>query len=328
MFGGFLIFCAMAQLGGTVSDRPIVGIMTMDLERSFKVAYPGHDSYIAASYVKAVEGAGARAVPIFIGQSGAYYRKMAESINGLLIPGGGARFNGTDNFFAASKMMYDLALKMNGDNVHFPVFGVCLGFELLLRFASDDENVRRSCKGGVIHHINMPLKFSSGFKKSSLFKSLPKRTSRALQTNITINNHVWCLYQDDFKRNNLENDWKILATSDDLQGNSFIAAVEHVKYPISGVQFHPEKNIYEWGRALPFVRSPKAIEASRYFYDWLVGEAKKNNHSFAEPHQEQEALIYNFAPSHSDLFHESIKLNFTQIYLFNTRYLTLKYVSD
>ncbi|XP_072157805.1 gamma-glutamyl hydrolase isoform X2 [Bemisia tabaci] len=190
MFRGFLIFCAMAQLGGTVSDRPIVGIMTMDLERSFKLAYPGHDSYIAASYVKAVEGAGARAVPIFIGQSEAYYWKMAESINGLLIPGGGARFNGTDNFFAASKMMYDLALKMNGNNVHFPVFGVCLGFELLLRFASDDENVRRSCKGGVIHHVNMPLKFVSGFKKSSLFKSLPKRTSRALQTNITINNHV------------------------------------------------------------------------------------------------------------------------------------------
>ncbi|CAH0395054.1 unnamed protein product [Bemisia tabaci] len=304
-----------------VTDRPIIGIMTMELEKSLEASYPGYDVYIAASYVKAVEGAGARVVPVFTGQSESYYRKIAQSVNGILIPGGGAQFSGTDNFYAATKTMYNIALEMNGKKIHFPILAVCLGYQLIAHLANNDKSLLKRCD---IIHTNMNLKFLPGFRKGSLLKSIPKQIARALEgSNITVHNHNWCIYPDDFSAA-LDKDWKILATTDDLQGVPFISAYEHRKHPIGAVLFHPEKNIYEWGRVLNFPRSPRAIAASRYFYDWLVGEAKKNDNYFSELHLEQESLIYNFEAFHSELFYPTTHSNFTHTYLFNTKYLDVK----
>lgn len=40
--------------------------------------------------------------------------------------------------------------------------------------------------------------------------------------------------------------WKLSATSNNLKGDTFIAAVESRNYPIFGTQFHPEKTSFEW----------------------------------------------------------------------------------
>lgn len=52
---------------GTVNDQPVVGILSQELSYLMTQNYgdAGYDSYIAASYVKFVEGAGARVVPIW-----------------------------------------------------------------------------------------------------------------------------------------------------------------------------------------------------------------------------------------------------------------------
>lgn len=56
-------------------DAPVIGILSQEYYKSIGIEpnFPGHKSYIAASYVKAVEGSGAMVVPILIGQSQEYY---------------------------------------------------------------------------------------------------------------------------------------------------------------------------------------------------------------------------------------------------------------
>lgn len=47
------------------NDYPIIGILALDKSFSLEAKFPGHESYIAASYVKFVEGGGARVVPVW-----------------------------------------------------------------------------------------------------------------------------------------------------------------------------------------------------------------------------------------------------------------------
>ena len=56
------IACALlAAVNGEANDRPIIGILTQPSSSSLSQF---GDNYIAASYVKYVESAGARVVPI------------------------------------------------------------------------------------------------------------------------------------------------------------------------------------------------------------------------------------------------------------------------
>lgn len=51
---------------GDRTDTPIIGILAQEIAWSLDRHWPGvYESYIAASYVKFVEGGGARPVPIW-----------------------------------------------------------------------------------------------------------------------------------------------------------------------------------------------------------------------------------------------------------------------
>ena len=72
-----------------INYRPIVGILAQELSSSLEPWYgDNYTSYIGAAYVKYVEQAGARVVPVLINQTDEYYDTIFKSTNGLLIPGG------------------------------------------------------------------------------------------------------------------------------------------------------------------------------------------------------------------------------------------------
>ena len=70
-----------------INDRPIIGILAQECQPYFSEELCS-TSYIAASYVKYIESAGARVVPVLINQPEEYYKTIFDSTNGLLIPGG------------------------------------------------------------------------------------------------------------------------------------------------------------------------------------------------------------------------------------------------
>lgn len=79
-----IIFSFLTLSSASVAnDRPVVGIVAEDYYGSV----PGKTSYIAASYVKWVEAAGARVLPIFINQTAEYYDQVLDLVNGVIFPG-------------------------------------------------------------------------------------------------------------------------------------------------------------------------------------------------------------------------------------------------
>ena len=74
---------------GELNQRPIIGVLAQECQPYFPLDIC-NTSYIAASYVKYIESAGARVVPVMINQDEEYYRFIFNSTNGLFIPGGDA----------------------------------------------------------------------------------------------------------------------------------------------------------------------------------------------------------------------------------------------
>jgi gamma-glutamyl hydrolase len=86
----------------------------------------------------------------------------------------------------------------------------------------------------------------------------------------------------------LNADWRFPTTNEDSTGLEFISALEHSRYPIYGLQFHPEKNIYEWGLGRYQPHSEEAIRAAQYFGNFFVNEGKETGiHSNRKAQTEQ-----------------------------------------
>lgn len=52
-------------LSAPINDEPIIGILAEEMTTFLQSKYEQYHSYIAASYVKFIEGSGARVVPVW-----------------------------------------------------------------------------------------------------------------------------------------------------------------------------------------------------------------------------------------------------------------------
>ncbi|KAM7390147.1 hypothetical protein PAMA_008359 [Pampus argenteus] len=292
----FLLFCVSLSLltlpsefaaVPKINDRPVIGILAQDI----RSPPPGKTSYIAASYVKYLESAGARVVPIMIDQTEEEYKTLFNSINGVLFPGGGANLT-SSGYYRSAKAFYDLAIEANQRGDYFPVWGTCLGFEELTYLTSGKLQLSRTDTEGVA----LPLDFTNEANESRIFKGFPDELMTALASEpLTENSHKWSMAMETFNTNNeLNNFYKVLSTNTDGK-TEFVSTMEAYDYPIYGVQWHPEKNAFEWTRSY-IPHSPAAVQTTFYMAEFFVNEARKNFHTFKTEEEESKALIYNYNP--------------------------------
>ncbi|XP_045766244.1 gamma-glutamyl hydrolase A-like isoform X2 [Maniola jurtina] len=299
-----------------LNDRPILGVLSQEQSLYLHSKFPeeNYTSYIAASYVKDIEKSGARVVPILIGKDRSYYRDIMGKINGVLFPGGATYFNQSHGYADAGQHIYELAQELNNAGDYFPIFGTCLGFELLLILASgrgQKEN-RITCRS----YENRPLNFTQNFRKSKMFREASEDIIDILKNkDVTVNVHQFCIVDDNLKSHNLTKDWRVTSYSNDENGVSFVASIEHKRYPFYGVQFHPEKSSFEWKLSKNYAHSFEAVKANRYFMDFFVNECRKSQHSFANAAEENRYLIYNYEPRFTGVLGSS----YQQCYMFEPR---------
>uniref|UniRef100_A0A8C8SRI3 folate gamma-glutamyl hydrolase n=1 Tax=Pelusios castaneus TaxID=367368 RepID=A0A8C8SRI3_9SAUR len=288
------------------NERPIIGILTQECDsKSFHVY---GSSYIAASYVKFLESAGARVVPIRLNRSEEEYDKIFQSINGVLFPGGGVDLK-TSEYSRIAQMFYNKALEANDKGDYFTVWGTCLGYEELTYLTSGEILLART----NTEDFALPLNFTTAAKDSKMFKNFPEGLLQKLATEpLTANFHHWSLSVQNFTRNKkLRNFYKVLTTNTHADVE-FISTVEAYKYPIYGVQWHPEKNPFEWNNSSGISHSPAAMKVAYYIADFLVNEARKSLHHFPSKEEESKALIYNYTPVFTGAFS-----SFQQVYFFD-----------
>lgn len=290
-----ILYCTTVTQPSTVNNRPIIGILMQEVSSAQKAKYGSHyDSYIAASYVKFVEGAGARVIPIQIGMPESYYEDIMSKINGVLLPGGGASFDRANGYAAAGNHIYKIAKRMNKRKEYFPIFGVCLGFELLTYVAAkgNDPRIRCSSSGQ-----RLPLEFQSDYFTSRLFGNASYEIIEILENyNVTANFHHQCVTKQSLKKASINEVFRVLSVNRDTKGILYVSSLEHVTHPFYGLQFHPEKNLYEWVTGKHIPHGNVATQAARYFAEFFVNEARKSDHFFMDTEEEQSLLIYNYRP--------------------------------
>eukprot|EP01119_Soliformovum_irregulare_P024508 TRINITY_DN8795_c0_g1_i2.p1 TRINITY_DN8795_c0_g1~~TRINITY_DN8795_c0_g1_i2.p1 ORF type:complete len:224 (-),score=59.70 TRINITY_DN8795_c0_g1_i2:160-831(-) len=220
-----------------LNNRPIIGIVTQPARGRLD----SHGtSYIAASYVKFVEGGGARVIPIFHNSTKEELTSIFGKINGVLFPGGG---NPLDNVELSNTLqhMLDLTKQAFDQGDHFPLFAHCLGFELLAMITSNDANILSSCD---TRNVSLNLDFTPAIKTSKWLQDADPKVLHILSSqNVTMNQHQKCISMESFIENSdLQNFWTVLSTNLDRNGKKFISTWESTNYPVYGIQWHAEKN--------------------------------------------------------------------------------------
>ena len=104
----------------------------------------------------------------------------------------------------------------------------------------------------------------------------------------------------------LADNFKIISTMLDHDGNEFIAMAEHKEYPIFVIQFHPEKNSFEFFRSI-YPHDDDAIFAETYLSNLFVSLGRKNNHTFPLDELSQN-LIYNWPPVFTNSVYETVSI--------------------
>lgn len=295
-----------------VNERPTIGVLSQPGDP----APPGR-SYIAASYVKWVEAAGARVVPILPDMSEDEVRARFRAVNGLLLPGGGARLRPGHPYYDTAALLLQLALEANDKGDYFPVHGTCLGMEALAVIVSRNETILADVDA---EDAAAPLLLTPDAEASRFFASLPERVVRNLQREppLAMENHGHGLLTEDVAASErLSAFFKVLSLSIAKDGRPYISTMEARDYPVYATQWHPEKNAYEWTSSLKIPHSPDAVEVTQEAANFFVGEARRSAHAARDALELDDFLIYNWAPDFTGRAkeHGGEEMDFEQIYV-------------
>ena len=305
---GFVLNCVNSKQRTIKTTRPIIGVMAQSSRGE-----PYHNtwkSYIAASYIKYLESSGARVVPIKNNLADDEVEKLFYSINGFLLPGGGANLL-KSGYQRIGRIIFNLAIESFEKGDYFPIWGTCLGFQYLSILASNNVNI---LSGTDSENYPIPLNFTDGYENSRMFANMSKDLEKYLSSApTTLNMHHGSVLTEKFKANKeISEFFHVLSTNNDRQGKEFVSTMEGRKYPFYATQWHPEKNSFEWSLHEDIPHEPMAIKVTQYMSNFFVNEARYSTHKFESEKEERAALIYNYNP----IFTGNVS-NFEQCYVFN-----------
>ncbi|KAM8865678.1 gamma-glutamyl hydrolase [Synchiropus picturatus] len=275
----------------TANDRPIIGILTMIVvDNDLK---PFGETFIAASYVKYMESGGCRVVPIKLTLTDSEYEDIFNKINGLLLIGGAIDIE-TSEFARVAKIFYKLALEANNKGDYFPIWGTCLGMQLLTALVAGKDLLSIT----PAENDMMPLNLTQEAYTSNMFADFPSDMLTAVAKEpLTGNFHKYGMSVTTFQGNeDLRSFFSILSTNMAHNGVEFISTFEGKKHPFYGVQWHPEVSCYKWSRNKNVPHSPNAVRLTALLAGFFVNEGRRSLHRFNDIEEEEAALIYNYQP--------------------------------
>jgi len=271
-------------------SAPVIGV----LSQPHHTLHNNQTEYIiAASYIKWLEAGGARSIPIPYDAPDELVDEILQQVNGVLFPGGGSPLP------PSAWKIWNTALELNDQGDFFPIWGTCLGFEYLIQMASlapdsssDDAIV---LEGGYdAENVSWPLIIDSGYDDVSTMNSSQSRLYSesyiqeiVITEDVAMNNHIMGVRPSVFESNDyLSTMFRVTSMNLDRQGKPFVSSIESDFYPFYGVQYHPEKNPFEYatyhGTDIPYEsinHSPDSIHFSLHLANFFVNVTRQNMHT-------------------------------------------------
>ena len=290
-------------------STPVIGVLSQPHHNKLT----NQTEYIiASSYIKWLEAGGARAIPIPYDSSDDLIDDILLQVNGILFPGGSSEVP------PSAWRIWRNALEMNHQGDVFPIWGTCLGYEYLILMTAAGPGQDQDNSGGVVvlesgydaENISWPLQIDGNTflamnsSKSHLYSTLQVRTI-ATTVDVGMNNHKMGVQPSVFASNiHLSTMFRVTSTNIDRQNKSFVSSIESDLYPFYGVQYHPEKNPFEYathhGTDIPYENinhSPEAIQLSFHLANFFVNLTRQNQHVHTKPIQYPPVSTYEVKTS-------------------------------
>jgi gamma-glutamyl hydrolase len=160
----------------------------------------------------------------------------------------------------------------------------------------------------------------SNFEKFLGEKDLGRFATR----DIAYNYHHWGVTRDSWKSHQdlLDSLFNIVGWHNNMSTNmSFVAMIEGKNgLPVYGVQFHPEKALFEWSPKLHYPHSESAVLANRKVADFFVHQVRKASRpgvGFVDFEDESRFAIYNYQPIFTGNDVNATRAIFTETYIIN-----------
>ncbi|XP_015088782.1 gamma-glutamyl hydrolase 2-like [Solanum pennellii] len=307
-----LSFPSCTATDPALNYRPVIGIVSHPGDgASGRLNNASDVSYIAASYVKFAEMAGARVIPIIYTEPPEIINQKLNLVNGIIFTGGWSK---KGLYFEVVKGIFEKVLEKNDAGEHFPLLAICLGFELLTMIISKDNNILEEFSAS---HQASTVQFVENIKfEGTVFGRFPPVLLKKMTTHcLVMQNHRFGISPERLQANNdLCGFFKILTTSVDKKNKAYVSSVQAQHYPITALQWHPEKNVFEWGSS-QIPHTEDAIQVSQHVANYFISEARKSSNNKPATSKVLDNLIYNYSPSYAG----KVRGSFEEVYLFTPR---------
>ena len=233
------IYLLIGLINLTQQHKPIIGIYgNPEPEEDFVI---NTQTTIYGSYVRWLESFGAEALAIHQWYTHEQIDDILSKINGVLFMGGGREFNVTALWEQNALYIMKSSIKQG-----FPIWGTCMGFQLISVLLSDDETILKEEYSHMGYLDNLTLTtYASGSRMYNLFNE--DDFDSLLNRNGTIYFHTWGVSESDWNNNaNLPHLFDITSFGHDIKGKQFVNSFEGKNNTINifATQYHPEKNPY------------------------------------------------------------------------------------
>lgn len=286
----------------TLNLTPVIGVLTVPVSKTKRTST--YASYIPHSYMKWLEMAGCRTAPIIFTWDSERIAEVLSQVNGVFFPGGDVdRTQNSDfkKYIAAFKQIFNYAKQQTDSGNYYPLWSTCLGFEFMMLMEGHDEDQIHDyyVKSFGIETVDaraydVPLELMydendnddndkfMGVITSPLFGEMSYDDITKYQKyDVLYMNHGYGFPLTPELIYWYEHFLDILAKNKDKKGVEYISAVKFKKYPFYGVQFHPEKPVFEWlDETIPHCKL--AVDISTQLSNMFVHECRRNKNELRD----------------------------------------------
>lgn len=298
--------------------KPVIGILTLPVVKKIVINSDNTiKSYLDNNYVEWLKLGGADVVPIPYNWSQQKILMTLNQVNGVLFPGGSVDRRFKEDFLEYIEA-FEFILNYATKRSDFSIWATCLGFEFLMLLTKYSAKYifHSHISGSFKNSPNMIIKATSegetkplrlldkSFLNNPMFSNFDDNFKNDLKTPCIFMSHHWGIPYNDYNYSFYSQFLTILSTNTSDEGNEYISTIKFNNYPFFGVQWHPEKPLFEYGNPkVPHTQFSKYLSYS--FVTMFVESCKRNQNQL----RDTRLLIDNYTLSSRDIRMKQINIH-------------------